>query len=131
MILVDSSVWIDFLSSPVSVHQPYVSELLRLPHAVGIPGPVVQEVLQGIRDEAAFQRVKTSLERFPVVHADTPVYVAAAAIYRALAAKGATIPPGDVTIAAITIASDHELYTLDRHFKRIARHSALRLHHPA
>ena len=130
MILVDSSVWIEFFARHRSEHQEHLSALLQIPELVRIPGPVLQEVLQGLQDETAFHRVADDLQRFPIVHATTGTYVSAARLYRTLAAKGATIPPGDVTIAAIAIESGDELYTLDRHFHRIAQHSALRLYRP-
>lgn len=129
VILVDSSVWIDFLQSPGSEHQGHLSELIRIPDVVGVPGPAVQEVLQGIREEESFRLVRERLCQFAVVHPDTDTYVTAACLYRTLARKGVTVPPGDVTVAALAIQHDFELYTLDlRHFDRIRQHSALRLH---
>lgn len=129
MIVVDSSVWIDFLQSAHSPHQDHLTELIRWPGVVGIPGPVIQEVLQGIRGEEHFQRVKEDLLRFPIIHADTTTYVEGARLYRRLASKGTVTPPGDVTIAALTIQCHGELYTLDqRHFRPIAQHSTLRLY---
>ena len=130
MILVESSVWIDFLTHQPSPHRAHFGEILRLAGAVGVPGPVVQEVLQGIRDPYMFEQVRQTMEDFPIFHAQTSTYLRAARLYRQLRTKGATVPSGDVTIAAIAIETDHELYTLDHHFQRIAQHSALRLHHP-
>ena len=130
MILVDASVWIDFLTAPHSKHQAHLSDLIHVGGGIGIPGPVIQEVLQGIRDAYAFRRIEEHLKRFPVVHAGTATYVIAARLYQTLTAKGSTMPPGDVTIAAIAIETEHELYTLDHHFHRIAAQSALRLYRP-
>ena len=98
---------------------------------VGIPGPVIQEVLQDVRGEELFQRVKEDLLRFPVIHADTATYyVEGARLYQRLASKGTVVPSGDVTIAVLAIQCHGELYTLDqRHFHPIAQHSALRLYH--
>ena len=129
VILVDSSVWIDFLQSPGSEHQGHLSELIRMPDVVAVPGPVVQEVLQGIREEESFRLVRERLCQFPVVHPDTDTYVMAAQLYRKLARKGGVVPPGDVTVAALVIQHACELYTLDlRHFEPICRYSGLRLH---
>ena len=131
VILVDSSVWIDFLESTRSQDQDHLSELIHIPDLIGVPGPVVQEVLQGIRDEAMFQRVRERLCQFSILHPDTDTYVAAARLYRTLTRGGVTVPPGDVTIAALTIQRGCELYTHDlRHFERIRQHSTLRLHQP-
>ena len=131
MILVDSSVWIEFFRPQRSIHQAYLSELIPLPEAIGVAGPVLQEVLQGIRDDEAFRRVAESLCRFPVVHPDTETYVTAARLYRTLTIKRLAVPPGDLTIAALAIQHGVELYTLDlRHVERVRAHSALRLHRP-
>lgn len=100
MILVDSSVWIDFLAVRASKHQAHLSELVRLPGMIGLPAPVVQEVLQGIADEQDFRRVEESLQRFPILQASTAVYVLAARLYRTLVRRGTVVPPGDLTIAA-------------------------------
>lgn len=131
MILVDSSVWIDFLQSAQSQPQAYLAELIRRPRLIGVPGLVVQEILQGIREEGMCHRVEEHLRRFPILHADTETYIMAARVYRTLRKRGFVVPPGDVTIAALTIQSECELYTLDQHFQRIQRYSALRLHRPA
>ena len=129
MIFVDSSVWIDFLQSTRSPHQDHLTELIRWPGVVGIPGPVIQEVLQGVRGEELFQRVREDLLRFPIIHADTATYVEGARLYQRLASKGTVVPPGDVTIAVLAIQFHGELYTLDqRHFHPIAQQSALRLY---
>ena len=130
MILVDASVWIDFLTAAHSKHQAHLSALIHVVGSIGIPGPVIQEVLQGIRAEHTFHRLEGHLKQFPAVHASTETYIIAARLYRTLTAKGSTIPPGDVTIAAIAIEAEHELYTLDHHFHRIAAHSPLRLYRP-
>lgn len=131
VILVDSSVWIDFLRSKSSAHEAHLRDLLAVPDVVRVPGLVVQEVLQGIREEAMFEVVRARLCNFPIVHADTETYVMAARMYQTLARRGIAIPPGDITIAALSIQYQWPLYTLDhRHFVRIAHHSPLRLYEP-
>ena len=127
MILIDSSVWIDFLQSTHSKVQGPLSELIRVPDLIGIPGPVIQEVLQGVQDDGDFQHVLDRLCWFPIKQPDTDTYLAAARLYRVLARKGLTIPPGDVMSAALAIQHECVLYTLDQHFERIRQHSSLRL----
>ena len=132
MILVDSSVWIDLLQSAHSTHGNHLSELIHQAEPLGVPGPVIQEVLQGIREEHSVGLVQKRLCCFPILHPDTETYVMAARLYRQLARHGTTVPPGDVTIAALVIQRKHELYTLDRrHFERIKQHSELRLYQPS
>ena len=53
-------------------------------------------------------------------------YLQASSLYRTLRKKGISVPPVDVTIAAIAILNQIPLFTKDRHFKIIARHSELK-----
>jgi predicted nucleic acid-binding protein len=91
---------------------------------------VIQEVLQGVRDQPMFEQVREGLCALPYLPADREVYLAAADLYREIRRKGMTVPPRDVTIAAIAIRHHARVYTIDRHFEVIARHSVLTLFHP-
>jgi predicted nucleic acid-binding protein len=51
----------------------------------------------------------------------------AATLYRDLRAKGITMPPVDVSIAAIAIQHNLSLFSRDAHFEEVAKMSGLRL----
>ena len=85
-------------------------------------GIILQEVLQGVRDERAADLIRQSLQYLPYLEARKSTYVFAAEIYRTLRRKGRTIPAGDTLIAAITLEYDLPLFTADLHFKEVGEH---------
>lgn len=128
MILVDSSVWINFLQDANFKYRERLEKLIVERNQVCICGIVLQEVLQGIRNEPYYSQVKYYLIQFPFLPTQKNVYVAAASIYRTLRKKGITIPSGDATIAAIAIEHSIPLFTLDsEHFQMIASQTSLKL----
>lgn len=67
MILIDTSVWIETFRR----RSPFDLEATVDLEEVVTCLPVVQEVLQGFRDEAAYRRAREALLSFPVV--ESPV----------------------------------------------------------
>ncbi len=126
MILVDTSVWIDLFGKNKLFHiSP--DQLLTL----GICSPVLQEVLQGVREDSVYHRVKESLLALP--HFGSPVkledYLAAADIYRQGRKKGHTIRSStDCLIAAIAIRCQVSVWHNDRDFTAIAKYTALQIY---
>jgi predicted nucleic acid-binding protein len=128
MIVVGSSVWIDFLNGNAT---PEVARLSRLlggePLLVG--DMILLEVLQGVRSETDAQRVEAALRRFDIVPMlDSELAVIAAAHYRRLRALGITVRKTiDLIIGTFCIAHGHALLTADRDFAPLARHLGLTL----
>ena len=91
-------------------------------------GIVLQEVLQGIRNQNSFVLVRERLLKFPFIEANLDTWLLAASLYRDLRAKGITMPPVDVTIATIAIQNDVPFFSRDSHFEEVALVSALRLY---
>jgi predicted nucleic acid-binding protein len=127
VVLVDSSVWIASFSRRPEYR---IDELVDIDEVVTCP-PVVQEVLQGFRDEFAFRRARGSMLALPIVESPMPIelYQEAAQIYRAARRSGFTIRSGvDCLIAAAAIRHNLSLLHADRDFGAIARVTPLRLH---
>ena len=125
MVLVDTSVWIEAFRRPLRVvleqHVAFDDVVTCL--------PVVQEVLQGFRDEAAFTRARRGMLALPIV--DSPlgedVFLHAADLYRAGRRAGVTIRSSvDCLIAASAIRHHLEVLHHDRDFDEIAKVSTLR-----
>ena len=124
LVLVDSSVWIEFLNGRIRFSED------DLPH-LATCGPVLQEVLQGLKSVPASERLREALLAFPTL--GDPVALAtfehAARIYRAGRIKGYSIRSGvDCLIAAIAIENRVPVWHRDRDFDRIAKFSALEIH---
>ncbi len=128
MVLVDTSIWIDFFQAPESQAASALELLIKDHNRVALCGIVLQEVLQGIRDQRSFELIRERLLKFPFTECERETWLIAASLYRDLRAFGITLPSVDVTIAAIAIQHDMQLFTRDRHFSEIAKISRLKLY---
>jgi predicted nucleic acid-binding protein len=90
--------------------------------------PVVQEVLQGFRDEGSFRVAREAMLALPMVEAPLPRerFLEAADLYRAARRAGATVRSGvDCLIAACALRHGLTVVHRDRDFSQLARISAL------
>jgi predicted nucleic acid-binding protein len=124
--LVDSSVWIDFLHARETPQTAYLRSALhgRIVFAADL---VVAEVLQGTRDERAFRIASGIFDLLPwVMVSDRKVAVAAARNYQVLRAKGITVRKTiDTLVATRCIMDDLPLLHSDRDFDHFVRHLGL------
>ena len=126
VVLVDTSVWIEVFRRPARVTLEQAVDLDDVLTCL----PVIQEVLQGFRDESAFQKAHRAMLSLPLVEspvgADT--FLQAVHLYRAGRRAGLTIRSGvDCLIAACAIRHEVELLHHDRDYDSIAKISALRV----
>lgn len=117
MIIVDSSVWIDFFNGTDSAEADRLYSLLGVdPIAVG--DLILTEVLQGFRADQDFDRVRSgllTLTVYPMLGVDAAVR--AAENYRTLRKQGVTVrKTADVIIASFCIEHGHSLLFSDRDF---------------
>jgi predicted nucleic acid-binding protein len=128
MIVVDSSVWIDFLKGHSTPEVARLSILLGTePLLVG--DVILLEVLQGVRSETDAKRVEAALRRFDVVPMlDPDLAMIAATHYRRLRTLGITVRKTiDLIIGTFCIVRGHALLTADRDFAPMAEHLELTL----
>jgi len=128
VILVDSSVWIDYFRAADTPQVALLDSMFgRTPLAVG--DLIAAEVLQGVRDEREFKWVKKTFDSF--MHVDLCDYdlaVRASENYRSLRAKGITIRKTvDTLIATRCIEDGLTLLHADRDFLPFAEHLGLRV----
>ena len=91
--------------------------------------PVVQEILQGVDDEAAFRRVRRSMLALPVVESPLgqDVFLEAAELYRTGRRPGFTIRSAvDCVIAVCALRHDLEVLHEERDFATLALFTNLR-----
>ncbi len=125
MLLVDTSVWIDVFRRPSRLR---LDRLVEFDDVVTCL-PVMQEVLQGFRDERAFQLAREAMTAMPIVESplSAGIFDEAVAIYRSARRAGLTIRSGvDCLIAACAIRHGLEILHGDRDYDTIARVSPLR-----
>ena len=126
MLLVDTSVWIEGFRKHgrLSLHAA-----VDLEEAVTCL-PVVQEVLQGFRDERAFRVAREAMLALPIVESPLRVDVVeeAVALYRAARRGGLTVRSGvDCLIGACALRHDLTILHHDRDFDVLARISPLKV----
>lgn len=129
MLVVDTSVWVDFLNGHRSVETDYLAACLSDDVPIVLPGLVRAEILAGLRTDAEAARIASLLEAFDAAPEPTASdYVAAAGIYRGCRRAGAAVGSVvDCLIAQTCLAHGGVLLTKDRDFRRIARCTQLRL----
>lgn len=128
MILVDSSVWIDYFRGTITAQTDKLDQLLgREPLAIG--DLILTEVLQGFDEERDFENARKLLTSLTVVElGGTKIAVEAAKNFRALRRLGVTVRKTiDTVIATRCLASGFELLHDDRDFDPFVLHLGLKV----
>jgi len=127
VILVDSSVWIDFFRGTATPQVERLDALLGSEPLV-IGDLVLAEVLQGFSSERDFNQARKLLTALDVVElGGREIAIQAARNFRALRARGVTIRKTiDTLIATRCIESDYALLFSDRDFDPFVEHLGLR-----
>jgi len=129
VILVDASVWIEVFRARRPLDLESVVDFDDVVTCL----PVIQEVLQGFRDEVAYRRARESMLSLPIVESPLAedVFVQAVDLYRSARRAGVTVRSSiDCLIAACAIRHDLEVLHLDRDYAALAEVSALRERSP-
>jgi len=123
VILVDSSVWIDFFRGTITQQTERLDGLLGSePLVVG--DLILAEVLQGFGSDRDFNQARKLLTALDVVDlGGQEIAIQAARNFRTLRAKGVTI---DTLIATRCIESNYSLLFSDRDFEPFVEHLGLR-----
>lgn len=129
--LYDTSAWIDFRKNVISALTNQLDEDLQ-DNLVCICPVIIQEVLQGVREDADFEALKEDFKALKILQLEaTEVAVAAAQLYRQLRKKGVTIrKPNDCLIAAYALHFDLEICHNDVDFDQISAHTDLKIWKP-
>ena len=126
MLLVDTSVFIEFFKGSQVQETELLSQVLRDQNNVALTGVIYQEVLQGIREDKTFKDIKNILDDFVYLNTPEEIYLESAILYRKLRKKGVTIrKSADILVAQMAIHHNIPLLQYDRDFKFIAEHSKL------
>lgn len=130
MVLVDSSVWIDYFRGDPTP-QVHTLEILLEEELLAVGDLMLAEVLQGFTDEKQFRHAKkflTSLDIIEIGGYDTAML--AVDYYRSLRKKGSTVRKTiDCLIATCCIQHNLPLLHNDRDFLPFVTHLGLRCAH--
>ena len=127
MVLVDSSVWIDYLRGATTRETQTLDSLLS-EDTVAVGDLIVMEVLQGVRGDKTFDRVRDELETFALIEiGGYDIALQAAKNYRALKARGISVRKTiDTLIATRCIEDGIPLLHSDRDFEPFVEHLGLK-----
>ena len=127
MILVDSSVWISYLNLVKSKETEFLDQVLGK-ISVLVSDLTYVEVLQGYRDDRAFDETREFLDEFPfVIIGGKEPALKSAQNYRQLRKKGITVRKTiDCYIDTYCIEKDLPLLHSDRDFEPFVAHLGLK-----
>jgi predicted nucleic acid-binding protein len=131
LVLVDASIWIEFFADKPSREVAWLDSKLSS-EEIGLTDLTLCEVLQGIRGDASFRRVRDRLMLMPILSTGgIEMAILSAWNFRVLRAKGITVRKTiDCLIATFCIERGHALLHRDRDFDPFETHLGLRVIHP-
>jgi predicted nucleic acid-binding protein len=124
VVLVDTSLWVEVFRRSVRYRLESAVELEDVVTAL----PIVQEVLQGFRDERAFKTAREAMLALPIVESPIPQerFLEAADLHRtALRARHTVRSATDCLIAACALRHGLAVLHCDRDYDLLARVSPL------
>ena len=109
-LLVDTSVWSLALrrraSATLSAEEKRLTAVLAEAISDGrvvMIGPIRQELLSGIKEQAQFEKLRNALAPFRDEPIDTPDYEEAARLYNVCRTQGVECGPVDILICAVAV----------------------------
>jgi predicted nucleic acid-binding protein len=118
MVIVDTTVWIDYLRGTVNPETTWLDVHLQK-QQLGLTDLILCEVLQGVRDHASFIQVRDHLLRLNVFSTGGPeLAIAAASNYRTLRKRGRRVRKTiDCLIATFCLQEGHNLLHRDHDYE--------------
>ena len=127
MVLVDTTVWIDFFAARQLAHVTTLETLIKGREDICICGIILTEVLQGIRKETEFRKTRSLFNSLIFLPMTYSTFLQSARIYRDLRQRGITIRKSvDCMIASVAIENDIPLLHNDKDFHPIEKHCGLK-----
>lgn len=131
MVIVDTTVWIEYLRGADNPHTLWLEQRLQK-ERLALLDIILCEVLQGIREDHVFAQVREDLLTFHIFSSGgTNLAIAAAQNYRLLRARGRTVRKTiDCWIATFCLQDGHQLLHRDRDFDLFEQALGLQVVHP-
>lgn len=129
MIVVDTSVWIDFFRDTRTWQVEHLAQLIADDEPVALTDVVLTEILQGLANDREARRVERRLLAFDLLRLEAlDDFRRAASLYRQARAKGVTIRRTlDCLIASVCVRDDVPLLHVDADFDHLASCTDLRV----
>jgi hypothetical protein len=127
LILVDSSIWIDFFRSESSPASTELRRIIADAEPFALTGIIATEILRGLTREVGTIEEYLGLWTF-LEPTGLSTFREAARICRVGRSRGISLTTIDTLIAAIALENGARVFTLDSDFSQIARITRLQLH---
>lgn len=118
-VLVDSSIWVDFLRNPEG-GSPELADAIRSGRAVICP-VVWVEICSGIKGKREVEVFRQAMELCPSLEMDDEAWRTAAALGRMAKKAGLNCPLADVLIAACARRHGADLMHRDKHLAALVK----------
>lgn len=131
MLIVDSTVWVDYFNGIVNPQTDYLDQIVdKTPILIG--DLILAEVLQGFREDTDFEKARRTFGKYMQVEMVNPeLALQSARNYRLLRHKGITVRKTiDSLIATYCIENEHDLLHNDSDFEGYEKHLGLSVIHP-
>jgi predicted nucleic acid-binding protein len=126
-VLIDTSVWIDYLQGTASEElQQLVDSLLGTKEIV-VPKIVLAELIQGARSEKDIAVIREFLEAFTVVSEGDRTWMDAGKLSYDLKKKGKTVNLADCYISIMAKENHASILSLDKHFRDVQHEAGVEL----
>lgn len=129
-VLVDTSVWSLALRRSSSPADPVVGKLRELieESRAHLIGPIRQEILSGIREQAQYEALRDTLRPFPDLEIITADYERAAEMFNLCRRQGLQGSNTDFLICAVAERLDLSILTTDQDFQLFQAYIPISLH---
>ncbi len=122
MIVVDTTVWVDFFRGRDAPHVRLFAALLDRDERLGLTDVILTEILQGLITDVDIQRVERALSGFDVLRLESlDDFRRAAVLYRTARRHGVTVRKTiDCLIASVCVRESAPILHADRDFDLLA-----------
>jgi predicted nucleic acid-binding protein len=128
VILVDTSVFIDFFNGKRSKQSEMLVESVENSEDICTCGLIITEILQGIRSDKEYDGIKNILSGLLYLPVTKNMFIRAASLYRTIRKDGKTIrSPIDCILASLCLEHEVDLLHNDKDFSIIAQYTPLRI----
>ncbi len=117
-VLPDTCAWIDYFRPGTTPLGQALEKALKS-EAVFICGPVIYELVQGVRSEKEQALLRSVLKALPFLEMNDTLWIKAGRLSANLHKEGKTIPFSDIIITVLSMEKNLAVMTVDEHFRDI------------
>ena len=117
-VLIDTSVWIEFLRGQNQGLIGRIRELI-LAREARLCGVVLAELFSGVKSRSGRDALREALEAVEYLEVSKDTWALAGEISSELRGQGIKVPLTDLVVAALAIKNDCELFSFDSQFDHI------------